>query len=378
MKKNRTKKTIISLFLILAILILSGVSIVFLLKKDDKDQNWNSKWSQSVTVKNGVADPGVITQNFTIKSEDTYSYSYDWLPTGNSKEDLENILPKDLGFVTAFVLFDESGKEIFATAATAVSADTTLELTPGMYYAEYHYLTDLSQYEDFAEKYLCGSYQVSSWAEDMKGTFASLQTNGGWTMEYSLIVQAAGEYSTAYATGAIWGILLSICLIALFIVLITKDHSLESPKYDERQELERGRGFRYAFFTMLCFFGMLLIFELSEIVRFANFEFLFAFGLFLGVLVHIVYCIWHEAYFALNQKTPTVMLSFLFIGVANLMIAILNFSKGEISLDGHLQPAILNLFCTLLFLAVFITMFLKKLVTDRKNAEIEEADEEAE
>lgn len=72
------------------------------------------------------------------------------------------------------------------------------------------------------------------------------------------------------------------------------------------------------------------------------------------------------------------MLSFLFIGVANLMIAILNFSKGEISLDGHLQPAILNLFCTLLFLAVFITMFLKKLVTDRKNAEIEEADEEAE
>ena len=378
MKKNRQKKIFVFTFLLLAIIALLGISTAILHKLDQEDDSRSSKWSKAVTVMNGMADPGMSKVDFTIKTGGTYYYSYGWLPAGKTQKDLDTFLPSDLGFVTAIVLFDESNKEIFATAGTALLADTTLVLTPGHYHTEYHYLTNLAQYEAFAGKYLCSSYQVSSWADDMKDTFANLQKNGDWTMEYSLTVDEAESYSIGYATGAVLSILLGICLTALLIMLFTKDHSLSSPKYDERQELERGRGFRYAFFTMLCFFGMLFLFEVSEVIRFANFEFLFGLGLFLGVIVYVVYCIWHEAYFALNQKTPTVMISFLLIGIANLLIAILNYARGDLFHDDHFEPAILNVFCTLAFLSIFITMFLKKLVTDRRNAEIEEADEEEE
>ena len=378
MEKNPVKKTFIFLFLLLAILLLLVGSAVILHKLDQKDESWSSKWSQNVTVKDGVTDPEKITLDFTIKKEGSYYYSYGWLPTGKTQKDLAQVASNDLGFVTALVLFDESDKEVFATAATATLSDTTLELVPGLYHAEYHYLTDLAQYEAFAGKYLCSSYQVSSWAEAVKDTFAGLQKNGTWTMEYSLNVNEAKSYTIGLATGAVLGILVSICLTALLFMLITKDHSLASPQYDERQELERGRGFRYAFFTMLCFLGMLFVFEVTKIIRIADFEFLYGLGLFLGILVYVVYCIWHEAYFALNQKTPTVMMTFLGIGIANLLLAISSYARGELFQSDHFEPAILNVFCTLLFLSVFVTMFLKKLVTDRRNAEIEEADEEEE
>ena len=105
-------------------------------------------------------------------------------------------------------------------------------------------------------------------------------------------------------------------------------------------------------------------------------SFLFAVLIFLPVPFPI--SLQQSRHFALNQKTPTVMISFLLIGIANLLIAILNYARGDLFHDDHFEPAILNVFCTLAFLSIFITMFLKKLVTDRRNAEIEEADEEEE
>lgn len=371
------KKAKLYVSFVLLIAALLGISIFLLVSGRDREY-WESKWSQTVTVENGVATPQKITQDFCIDNSGDHELYYSWLPSDVSKKDISKVSSGKLGFITAIILYDQNGAELFATTANAIYGDTTMYLEKGLYRLEFYYLTNIEQYEDFAGKYLCGSYELKTWTDNMRGDFASLQKNGTWTMNYVFEVSGSGSAEIAYATGSILGILVGVCLIVLFLILITKSHALESPRYDERQELERGRGFHYAFFTMLIFYIMLYILQASGLTRYVDYNLLYSLGLFLGIQVYVIYCIWHEAYFALNQRTTTVMISFLLIGLCNLAVTIVQYISGDLYSNGHFGPSILNGFCTLMFLSVFVTMFLKKLMADRANGKIEEEDEEDE
>ena len=371
------KKSIVVPFLLFAILLL-GVSVWILIRSVNAD-TWKGNWTQTVTVENGVATPEKIEQNFDVNMSGKYDITLSWLPAGKNNQEVLEILSKNLGFITAVVIFDGRGVEIYARASESVVKETmTMELEKGTYHAQYYYLTDIEQYKDFAGKYLCGAYEVDAWADGMRSSFESLQKNGTWDMTYKMELSGFGSYTAGYATGAILGILIGACLIVLFLVLITKNHALESPKYDERQELERGRGFRYAFFTMLIYYCLLFIFLSAGLTLYVDFNLLFSLGLFLGTFVHVAYCIWHEAYFALNQKASTVMILFLLVGLANLLVTITHFISGDLIQDGRFTPVILNALCALMFFSVFVIMYLKKRSNDRINEEIEAADEEEE
>ena len=94
----------------------------------------------------------------------------------------------------------------------------------------------------------------------------------------------ANDMNTAYIIGVIAGVAVGLVLVFLLIRYFRTDKKI-MPQYDERQELIRGRGFKYAFYTSLVYFGLLTltIFCLTEIVQPGVLTFL---GVCLSVLVY--------------------------------------------------------------------------------------------
>lgn len=373
MKKN------VALVIAIIVLILLIGTCSFLLYKESKDSEAHlGTWSTTVQVSQGTPDKECSTQDFGIDKNGTYTLHFQWLPEGTKVKDLDTVSSKNLGFLTALVVFDQYGDEVYATDGLALTIDTEIELTAGLYHAEYHYLTTQEQYEEFSKTYTCGSHEAPRRAKEMAAVFANLQENGTYKMEHEFSAHSQSTTSYLRTCGAILGLMIGFCLAFLILLAITKGNRMQNPQYDERQELMRGRGFRYGFFSLLSFELILFCLDASGVFPGLDLSYIYCAGLFFGIMVHIVYCIWNEAYFALNQKTSTVMYMFGAIFLANLVISILNIWDGSMYKDGQFGPSLLNLMCTLLFLVLFVTVILKKIAVARQNAFISEEDEEDE
>lgn len=168
--------------------------------------------------------------------------------------------------------------------------------------------------------------------------------------------------SIAYLAGVLVGILVGLVLVVILIRYIRTDKKIKA-KYDERQELIRGRGFKYAFYTSLVYFGLLTIamLGLAEIIPIPSGTLTF-FGICLSVLVDAGYCIWHEAYFALNENPKRVMIAFCIIGLINLILGLF----GLHSTDPLQSQGLINLACAVLFIGIFLILLVKHM-SRRKN-----------
>ena len=100
-------------------------------------------------------------------------------------------------------------------------------------------------------------------------------------------------------------------------------------------------------------------------------------AIFLGLLSYVVYCIWHESYFAINEKSTRVIILFAFIAAINIVIGIINAIHGQIIVDGRITFRILNPLCAVLFIVIFATMLLKR-IANSKNASADEEEEDDE
>ncbi len=148
-------------------------------------------------------------------------------------------------------------------------------------------------------------------------------------------------------------------LLAVIIVRVTKTNGNPRSEYDERQTAARGQGYKYGFFTFMIGNAAYAVFA-------TGFERLplcaaSAMGLIiiLSVLVHISYCVWHDAYFSLNENQQRLKVIFALIGFVNLALSIGSICAGEMVVDGVLQISSLNLFCVVLSFALLAELALK-------------------
>lgn len=163
------------------------------------------------------------------------------------------------------------------------------------------------------------------------------------------------------------GIIVGLIVAFILLLVMKTDGSLKS-KYDERQELVRGRGFKYGFFTMMVYYviyGFLgVALEKMPVDHLVG----CILGILLGVLVCACYAIWNEGYFALNEDRKRVLIIFAVIAIVNFVVAGVNMMQYGLVQDGVLTIHSLNLFCGLLFIIIGIVLFLK----DRLGAKEEE------
>lgn len=341
---------------------------------------YRSTWSHVIRM-----DAGKVTEIEHLETEDTipastcdfgidkdgeYRLRLTNLLQGKSLDELQN--GKDpIGFVTGYVIRDKNGTPLLSGSGDYFSFETTLPLKKGLYEITFSYFADESTFCEFAKEYLCGTAFAGDFTRDIG--FTSLPKAGAWTMEYSLSVKTPDPVWIRIAI-LILSLLLTISFIVFLLSCATKGEQFKE-RYDERQELEKGKGFRYAFFTSLTCTFFLLYTETLQISLPVEPSILYITGGLAGITVYAAYCIWHESYFALNQNKKTLMISLVLIGLANLIISITSILNGTMVQGGRLTFHSLNLLCATMFLVLFTVMLLKKASLQKASSENDDDEE---
>lgn len=189
----------------------------------------------------------------------------------------------------------------------------------------------------------------------VQGTPAMVHPKGGVDM------------STGYATGLAVGIAAALILFAIVWKLNKK---IMKGQFDERQELVRGRGYKYACFTLLCLLVVDLIaesygvFDSTPLTReIAIFVMILA-----GVMVYALYCIKNDSYFGVGTDTRTYRAVMWVVIVSNAISGFSNLKDGAM-VNGKLAfgPCASLLFC-LAFVIIMIALYVKKYRLDKEEA----------
>ena len=183
--------------------------------------------------------------------------------------------------------------------------------------------------------------------------------------------------NTAYIMGVVVGVAVVI-IIALVVYKVSGNPW--KGYYDERQELIRGRGYKYACFTLLILMAVDMLIEVTGFIDklpVANEAIMFIF-IITGVLVYAIYSIMHDAYLGIGQNGKSYTVMILFIVVVNLLSAVMSIRSDDVFAGGKFSTGVcIQLVCVVAFAAVLIAMWARKAQIKKQEA-LEDAMEKAE
>jgi len=163
-----------------------------------------------------------------------------------------------------------------------------------------------------------------------------------------------------FSTGLFAGIL-SALLIYLLVMQFIKKEKLGNNDFDERQELVRGKAYKYGFFTMI----IMLLLVTAAIEFNINLPVSTSLALFIALLVSIdvyaAYSIINDAYFGVGTNKMRYCIFFIIIMAVNLFAGISNLNSmagtGRNMVLGFSDGS--NLCVALAFLPLLVIMFVK-------------------
>ena len=257
---------------------------------------------------------------------------------------------KKPGILSGVALCSATDEIVFYCTGDTVDAESTeLELEAGEYYAKYMYFTNAEAFDSFV------ATVDGELADEEPYIFAE---NESYTMTYHFNINRARsvEYSAGLLLGMLFGVGVGLIVVALSFkwVKVRKGSNFE---YDERQQLARGTGFKYAYMTSIVYNGVLCLLTVTGIPVPVEQSVLIMMGILLTVLIYAVYCIQHDAYVSLNENANRLMIVFTVLGGVNTFIGIMHVVHGTMFENGILTFHGINLFCGILLLAVAVVLF---------------------
>ncbi len=290
----------------------------------------------TVTVEDGVPNLVGETKEFVVEEDGEYVWCYEWMG--------------EPGMVTGMSVTSAEGDNIFACTAEGCYAESMpMELQAGTYNIEVAYLTSAETMNEFLAEH---------GIDEVGDDFYEYKENGTWTTEYSIGLEDSSELGIGFKVAFVIGLAVGLLVVAICVAASKKGDEVKN-QFDERQELVRGKGFKYGFFTMMIANAALLVLNILEIPLFSNMEVAMTASIVIGVSVFASYCIWNDGYFALNENRKSLLIMFGLIGTLNLVIGIGNIFAGVIMENGAFTFRSTNLFCALMFIVVFIVMLAK-------------------
>lgn len=172
---------------------------------------------------------------------------------------------------------------------------------------------------------------------------------------------------SARGMGAITGFIIGL-LICLILFVFCNNNRKVKHEYDERQEIIRGRGYKYGFYTGLFYMAFLTLWPLTEIELPITDTVLVFIGIVLSISVMCIYSIWNDAYWAMNNNTTRYIVVFVAATMINLLVPIVAIVNGTMVEDGVLQAPAINLLCGVIFLVVGGTLLAKKLINGKEDS----------
>ena len=178
-----------------------------------------------------------------------------------------------------------------------------------------------------------------------------------------------------YCLGVIVGIIIAILLDIFFLKRFNIDNDINT-KYDERQQIVRGKGYKYSFWTMVFLIAGVIVLDVCGIDLPLQNSVLYFLIILISIMVHTSYCIFNDGYFGINNNPKQYYWFFVFIGLFNVLVGIINCRGGRLISEGKLDTPAINLFCGLMFVLLGICIVIKRFIT--KNDDIDEDDEDEE
>lgn len=177
--------------------------------------------------------------------------------------------------------------------------------------------------------------------------------------------------STAYVLGYAVGVMAALSAALICYIIYKKNHP-ESCKYDERQELMRGKAFKYAFFTQLAYNCVMMVMN-PILPLWADYSMQIFIGVIFSAFVYAVICIRNDAYISFREKPRVYITMFLAVGAVNVFITVMNLTIGTPYVqDGMLTFRAANPICAILLITLAIVLAVKAGREKRNDAEREE------
>lgn len=305
-----------------------------------------------VEVTDGVASKEGFEQTIVLKNDGTYRMYADWKT-------------EPAGMITGFEFLNKKGESYNTFTAEWISMQSGLiEMPAGEYTLKATYLTNKDAvaevFENTKSIYEEWDVPVSEDFEDFEYEFAS---DGIFETTYHFALK---RDIPVFGISVVCGLLIGFFLVAIFITLALKGEDKKA-KYDERQELVRGRGFKYAFAGFLGYNIVVYALDLLGINLHMSLSISALLCALTGITIYAGYCIWNDGYFALNQNKGIVLAVIGVGGILNLALGIWTIVDGAMLINGQLSVRSMNLFCGIMCIVVWSIM-LAKYIKDRKEA----------
>lgn len=331
------KKIQIIVLVILAVAGFAGSTIAGIMSQVQNRANV----TMDIAVENGQATPNTFSSWIDVEKDGTYEMQAKWWPEQKP------------GFVTGLVVKDESGSSVYAVTAGMIEVSgVTLKLSAGRYDLEYVIFENLEEINGFIEDYMS--------EDDILYDFYGCR-DGQYSIDYSFELYRAG--ANYLLITVLFGVVAFVSLCGIIFLFVQRKKT--EKKYDERQDIIRGIGYKYGFFAMLIYNTMAYIIYLCNVNLPVSADVLFIFGILLGAIVVATYCIWKDAYYALNENRKQVNTLLGVIGALNIGIGIMNCFQGNAIENGKLGTGAINLVCGVLFIYIFIIIMVKSIVDKR-------------
>ena len=164
-------------------------------------------------------------------------------------------------------------------------------------------------------------------------------------------------------------IIITLVFMVTFILIVSKFSKNKSYNFDERQEIIRGRAFKYAYFSYLIYgIGYSAVSDLLE-KDFMTTPTSFLVGMYISLIIFAVYNICNEAFFAFNQKPVSYILIFSITTLCSGFSGISAIIDGSIIENGVLTLDCIGVISSITFAIILIAMLLKMIINKKAEQE---------
>ena len=337
------KKTIAILFVLIAALFAVGVGVIlFGLPKTVYELSFET----DITAQSGVA-PEEMVYSMEVPEDGDYVMYAKW--TSNPS-----------GMLMACDITDANGESVNTLGAHWMDmASGVMPLAAGNYTLTLTPFTDAELWKAYWAK-----FDKTGWDAGTENDEPEIELVGDGVFQFEFAFRLE-EHRNVAGIVSVLGAVIGVILFVIVLAAVQRENSMKR-NYDERQELLRGRGAKYGLISMLFLNAALYLLESVGVQLPMSAGIAVILSVFVGGGVYAVYCIWMDAYFALNQRAGA-FAGFLFIiGVINLVIGITALSGGRIFQNNQLTDRSLNLFCGIMMIILCGSMLLKKVCKDRE------------
>ena len=171
--------------------------------------------------------------------------------------------------------------------------------------------------------------------------------------------------NTAWISGFIVGIMI-VAVICAVAARAARKKGLGNGKYDERQQVVRGRAFTWAYITLLAYLGIWMVLRTMELPFFMQ-SLSVLLGVLLSIAVFVGCCIFRDAYFKASESPRAWIGVISAVGLLNLGIGLVRLFR-EATLEERLYENA-NLFVGALLVFTLVCVVIKRAIDRRSEAE---------